>query len=355
MTGSVMAGEIAEQPTAVARTLDVLRPRGPQIRQVLAGSVHIRFAGRGTSDNAAVYGRYLTEAYAGINSSLAVPSIATHYNSPLDLRGSTYVSLSQSGHTDEIVLGQEWAHRQGAQTVAVTNDGISPLAAGAELALITQAGAEFAVPATKSFTTQMAAVAVLADQAGSNPLLATKEWDGLPPVLESLVAQQSEAAEIAKALAERGDDVLVTSRGLTYCTALELALKLEETCLRPVRGLSAADLLHGPAAVLTPGVTVLVVAPPVGRWLPPLTHLVGLIRARGARVVGVGGDARFAAACDEGIAVGVQTSELLAPIALAVPGQQIAEALSRALGLNPDAPHGLTKVTQTDVMPELHR
>jgi glucosamine--fructose-6-phosphate aminotransferase (isomerizing) len=346
--GSIMAAEIAEQPLAVARTLDELSRLVPAIRELAAGTRSLRFAGRGTSDNAAVYGRYLAEAHAGIPASLAAPSIATHYDAELDLRDTTYVSLSQSGRTEEIVVGQGWARRCGARTVAITNDADSPLARSAELALVTSAGPEVAVPATKSFTAQLAAVAMLVDNLGRKRIFGDEDFAALPAELESLVRRSDEAAAAARALAERDDEVLVTSRGLTYCTALEIALKLEETCLRPVRGLSAADLLHGPAAVVGPGVTVLLVAPPSGRWLPPLRQLAGEIRERGARIVGIGGDAEFGGACDESLAVGVATGELLAPLALTIPGQQFAEALAAARGLNPDSPRGLTKVTQTD-------
>jgi glucosamine--fructose-6-phosphate aminotransferase (isomerizing) len=143
---------------------------------------------------------------------------------------------------------------------------------------------------------------------------------------------------------------VATGRGYTLSSALEIALKLLETCRRPSLGLSSADLLHGPIAAIHPGTPVTVLAPPGGPLLPGLTALAARLRAGGAFVLGCGGDAGFAAACDHAIP-GPSLPEPLAPLALAVPGQLLVEALARRLGLDPDAPPGLDKVTQTDHCP----
>jgi glutamine---fructose-6-phosphate transaminase (isomerizing) len=142
-------------------------------------------------------------------------------------------------------------------------------------------------------------------------------------------------------------DTLVTGRGITYGTALEVALKLEETCLRPVRGLSYADLKHGPIAVVEADVAVVLVAAPDGPTVEGMTQLAETVHARHATVVGIGGDVAFAAQCDVAVP-GPALPEELAPLALAIPGQVMVEVLARRLGLNPDSPRGLSKVTQTD-------
>src|SRR6266536_1162041 len=296
-----MLHEISEQPDALARTLAALLPMRSQIARLADGRQHVLFVARGSSDNAAIYGRYLCEVLAGRQAALAAPSLATHYRADVGLTDTVAVCVSQSGETAEIAETQAWAAAHGARTVAITNVGDSTLARAADLALVTQAGEELAVPATKTYTTQLAAVA----------------------------------------------DTLVTGRGITYGTALEVALKLEETCLRPVRGLSYADLKHGPMAIVDVNVAAVLVAAPDGPTIDGMTQLATTVRERHAAVVGIGGDAAFAGNCDI-VLPGPDLPEALAPLALVIPGQLMVEALARRLGLDPDRPRGLSKVTQTE-------
>jgi glutamine---fructose-6-phosphate transaminase (isomerizing) len=341
-----MAREIAEQPAALERTLAALLPLRPQIAALAKDRRRLLLVARGSSDNAAIYGRYLAEVHAGVAGALAAPSVATLYAARLDLSDTVAICVSQSGSTQEIVETLEWAQRCGAATIAVTNVADSPLAAEADIALVTQAGPELAVPATKSYTTQVAALAVAVD--------------ALAPVRGSLDAGFAAVPEQAARTLEQGteldamverlvatEEVLVSGRGLAFGTTLEVALKLEETCLRPVRGLSYADLKHGPIAVVDHDLVTVLVAGPSGPTLPGLVELAGIVRGKGSPVLGIGGDAAFRAACDLAVA-GPDLSELLAPLALPIPAQLLAERLARRLGLDPDAPRGLKKVTQTD-------
>lgn len=337
---TVMRHEIGEQPAALARTLDALLPLQSQIAALAEGRRHVLFVARGSSDNAAIYGRYLCEVLAGRQAGLAAPSVATHYRADLDLSDTVAVSVSQSGETAEIAETQAWAAAHGARTVAITNVAGSTLANAADLALITEAGAEKAVPATKTYTTQLAAVAVLVSALGGRALDFGRVPDEAARLLDIDVT--AAAARLADA-----DDALVTGRGVTFGTALEVALKLEETCLRPVRGLSYADLKHGPIAVVDADLTAVLVAAPDGPMLAGMTELATTVRGKHATVVGIGGDATFAAQCDVALP-GPGLPEELAPLALAIPGQLMVEALARRLGLDPDAPRGLSKVTQTD-------
>jgi glutamine---fructose-6-phosphate transaminase (isomerizing) len=336
---TVMAREIGEQPGALARTLNELLPVRPQIAALAQARRHLLFVARGSSDNAAIYGRYLCEVLAGRQASLAAPSVATHYRADLDLSDTVTVSVSQSGETAEIAETQAWAAAHGARTVAITNVADSSLARAADLALVTHAGAELAVPATKTYTTQLAAVAVLVDALGGRPLDFARVADEAARLLDVDVAPAAATLAVAR-------DTLVTGRGITYGTALEVALKLEETCLRPVRGLSYADLKHGPIAVVDANVAVVLVAAPNGPTVEGMTQLAATVRARHATVVGIGGDAAFAGQCDVALP-GPALPEELAPLALAIPGQRMVEVLARRIGLNPDAPRGLSKITQT--------
>jgi glucosamine--fructose-6-phosphate aminotransferase (isomerizing) len=343
---TIMAQEVAEQPAAIAATLSALRPMRARIAQLAQGRQQILFVARGSSDNAAIYGRYLLEVHAGRTASMAAPSVATHYRRELDLSGALVVAISQSGRTQEIVATQDWARACGAATIAVTNVAGSPLATAADLALVTMAGAERAVPATKTFTTQLTAMAVLATALAPDPGALDNDLDRVPEQVEKLIANRA-GVDQAVTLLERTNEVLVSGRGLAYAAAVETALKLEETCLRPVRGLSYADLRHGPIAIVDPQLVSIVVAAQDGPMLEGLIELLLDLRSRGALTIGIGGDSGFAASADVSVA-GPDLPESVAPIALAVAGQLLAEGLALALGLNPDAPRGLHKVTQTD-------
>ena len=343
--GSWMAAEIREQPAALERTVGALLPRVPEVAAVAAGTRQVLFIARGSSDAAAHYGRYLCEVGAGRLATPASPSVATLYRRRLDLTGVLAVALSQSGRTAEIVETLVWARDCGARTVAVSNDGDSPLAAAAELALVTEAGPERALPATKTYTTQLAALVVLALGLGADPALAA----GLRRAPAAAAAALDTAAA-ADALAARLSDVdglVVSGRGFASSTAWELSLKVRETCAIDASGLSYADLLHGPIAVVGPRTPALLVAAADGPVLPGVLALAGRLRAAGAPVYGIGGGPALAAACTAALP-GPDLPEPLAPLALVVPGQLAAEALSRRLGLDPDAPGGLAKVTQTD-------
>jgi glucosamine--fructose-6-phosphate aminotransferase (isomerizing) len=305
----------------------------------------VLFIARGTSDNAAVYGSYLIQAHAGRLVSLAAPSIATTYKARVDLDGVLAIGLSQSGRTEEIVETLHWASACGARTLAVTNGGASsPLAQAADLAFVTEAGIEQAVPATKTFTTELAALAVIG--LGLGAALDPGELTAVPEAVESLLASPLDLAPIVDALAEV-PGVVVSGRGMAYAAALELAIKLKEACYLHAMGLSYADLLHGPIAVVDAQTPAIVVAADSGPTLAGSVDLARRVTGAGASAFGIGGGAALASVCAASLP-GPALPEWLAPIGLIVPGQLVTEALARRLGINPDLPRGLSKVTQTD-------
>lgn len=345
-TTSRMAAEIAEQPLAVGQTLEALLPLRGALQRLAQGRRQVLFAARGSSDNAAIYGRYLLEARAGVLGGLLSPSIATHYRARLDLSDALVVGVSQSGATADIVDTLAWASGQGAATVAVTNVPGSALAESADLALVTRAGPELAVPATKTYLTQLVALTVLGTALAPDPTMLDGELARVPDEVRRLVHDRHGVDEAVAALQDAAYAV-VSGRGLMMGTALEIALKLEETCLRPVRGYSYADLRHGPISVVTGGVTAVLVAAPDGPLLAPMIELAGDLAGRGATVVGIGGDPVFAGACAVHVP-GPELPEALAPLGAIVPAQLVVEGLARRLGLDPDNPRGLAKVTETD-------
>jgi glucosamine--fructose-6-phosphate aminotransferase (isomerizing) len=328
-----------------------------------------------------VYGHYLTEVYTGRLATLASPSIATTYKKRLDLSGVLAVAISQSGRTEEIVATLEWAGDCGARTIAITNAPDSPLAAAAQLALITLAGDELAVPATKTYTTQLAALAVVglglaaADPTGGGPGGGATGRSGgpggpggpggaagpgidpaalrrAPDEVDRLIAATESSGALPAMLAELAEvtGVVVSGRGLAFGTALELSLKLNEACYLRAMGLSYADLLHGPIAVVDQSTPAILVAAGSGPTLPGTVALARRVTGAGARAYGVGGGTELAAACRHALPTPA-LPEWVAPLALVVPGQLLVEALARKLGIDPDLPRGLRKVTQTDERP----
>jgi glutamine---fructose-6-phosphate transaminase (isomerizing) len=345
MTKTRMRQEIDEQPEALRHTFEALVPLGDELRTVARDTRRVLFIARGSSDNAAVYGQYLCSIRGGRLATLASPSIATTYRASVDLREVLAVAVSQSGATEEIVETLEWARHCGARTVAVTNVAGSPLTELADVGLVTQAGTELAVPATKTYTTQLAAMAVIAlaladDQSGVEAFRAVP--DAIATMLDAAPAAEELAARLTYA-----DTLVVSGRGYFYSTALEVALKFKEACYVSAVGLSFADLLHGPIAIVDVNTPALLIAAGDGPVLPGMTTLARRIVDAGAHVYGIGGDQAFVATCRSALP-GPALPEHLAPLALIVPGQLLVEALARARGIDPDIPRGLRKVTQTD-------
>jgi glucosamine--fructose-6-phosphate aminotransferase (isomerizing) len=338
-----MRAEIAEQPAVLRATIDALLPRAADAAALAGGARQVLFIARGTSDNAAVYGSYLIQAYAGRLATLASPSIATAYRSRIDLSGVLAVALSQSGRTEEIVETLAWARDCGARTLAITNGAASPLADTADVAFLTRAGTERAVPATKTFTTQLAALAVLAIGLGAD--LDPGELRHVPDEIEAMLARPGDLDPIVSELAGV-QGVVVSGRGMAYAAALELALKLKEACYLHAMGLSYADLLHGPIAVVDAQTPAILLAADSGPTLDGTVDLARRVTSAGARAYGIGGGDCLAAACTRALP-GPRLPEWLAPLGLIVPGQLLTEALARRLGLDPDRPRGLNKVTQT--------
>ncbi|HEV2451604.1 MAG TPA: SIS domain-containing protein [Streptosporangiaceae bacterium] len=338
-----MRTEIGQQPAALRATLDALLPRTDEVAALAGDTRQVLFIARGTSDNAAVYGTYLLQVYAGRLATLGSPSVATSYRSRVDLSGVLAVALSQSGRTEEIIETLAWARDCGARTLAVTNSAASPLAETAEVVLVTEAGTERAVPATKTFITQLAALAVLGIGLGAD--VDAGQLRQVPDEVERMLSEPGEVEAAAADLAGAAG-LVVSGRGLVYAVALELALKLKEACYLHAMGLSYADLLHGPIAVVDASTPAIIVAADTGPALDGAIKLARRVIAAGAKTLAIGGGPGLARECDRALP-GPRLPEWLAPLGLIVPGQLLTEALARRLGLDPDSPRGLSKVTQT--------
>ena len=337
--GGLMAAEMGEQPTVLAALAGCRADLVAGVRHVLPGRpAGVVLVARGSSDHAAIYGRYVLERAAGRPVALAAPSLQTLYGADVDYRDYVAIAVSQSGRTPEIVTVLERLRAGGARTVAVTNESDSPLAQAADAAVALQAGEERAVPATKTFTAQLAAFAVIAEAFGAVPWR-PEDWERVPAAVEGVLADPDPAGAVAAAI---GDAVglIAVARGYLYCVALEAALKLKETTSVLAEGYSAADFRHGPIAVVAHGLPVLAFAAS-GPAAGDVKSLAAEVRERGGRVFMVAD----VDAADLPFAAGLP--EALAPIPAVVRGQQVAHALALRRGVDPDVPFGLRKVTPT--------
>jgi glucosamine--fructose-6-phosphate aminotransferase (isomerizing) len=331
MKGQQMAAEMAEQPEVLARLAERAVAQVEAVRTLLPRPLAATvFLARGSSDNAAVYGRYLAELASGRPSGLAAPSLYTRYRAQVDWRGCLVVALSQSGATPEIVTTCRAMRAAGAVTVGITNDANSELSSIVDLVLSTDAGAEVAIPATKTVTAQMLLVMMVAEALGSVEVT-PEQLLMLSAAVQSILADPLPIDRLARRWAHV-DRLIIAGRGLGYAAALECALKVKETTGILAEGISTADLRHGPIATVYAGAPVLLVDTG-GPVAADLDELRQLLTDRHADVVT--------------LPLGPSLPEPLQVIAAVVRGQQLARDVALMRGADPDAPEKLSKVTLT--------
>jgi glutamine---fructose-6-phosphate transaminase (isomerizing) len=339
MNGAQMEREMRQQPERLRGLLAQADEIGAAVRALVPDPLHgVTIVARGSSDHAATCGRYLLETATGKPVSLAAPSLHTLYDIDADYRGQLVVAVSQSGHTPEIVATLRRLREAGGRGLAITNDSHSELAAAAEATLELGAGQELAVPATKTVTAQIVAFAMLAAALGPVPFTRA-ELAAVPACVEVVLRDWRPARSAADAIAGC-TRLVVVARGYLYGAALEGALKIKETCALLADGYSSADLRHGPIAAVTPEVPVVALDVP-GPAHDDVRSLVAELRDRDVTVITVSDSE------DADLTLPPGMPEALAPVVAVVRTQQLAHALALRLGLDPDAPVGLSKVTIT--------
>ena len=346
MITSNFESDILQQPSVIRQ---LIKDKTDQISE-LAGYLRsaaprfILIAARGTSDNAAIYAKYLFSSINRTPGGLAMPSLYSLYKSPPDMSGGLVVGISQSGQTPDVLSVIEEANRQNVPTLSITNDGDSPIARLADNAIVLDVGEEKSVPASKTYLAQLVVVAMLAAH-WSEELGYVDDVGRLAGLIEEVLAQGRMVERAARRFGKQ-DHLVVIGRGLNHCTTYEIALKIKELSYMAAQAYSAADFRHGPIAVLEAGYPVIAIAPN-GEALSDMRSMVEeAIRTKAdlcvvSNVDDVLDKALFPVRLPD------ELPEWLSPIVATVPGQLLALHLSLFKGIDPDNPRGLSKVTRT--------
>jgi glucosamine--fructose-6-phosphate aminotransferase (isomerizing) len=334
-----MFREAAEAPDVVRRQ----RKQNAKTISLLAGRLRaakpraVVTLARGSSDHAATFARYLIETRVGVLTSSASPSVGSIYDATPDLDGTVILVISQSGRSPDLLSAARQAAKRGALLVAMVNDEDSPLAALAHVVVPLGAGPERSVAATKSFIASLAATVHLLAAWTADP-----EIDAALSALPDKLAEAWDldwshgVPELASAMS-----MFVVGRGHALGVVQEAALKLKETCGIQAEGFSAAEVRHGPMAVVRKDFPVMLFGQ-TDEGLQSVASLADEFAARGARVLSAG------VPNAPGIRLPVIPADpLIAPILEIASFYRLANALSVARGLDPDRPLHLTKVTET--------
>lgn len=343
---SFLEQEIAEQPAVLRRLMteeaETVRRIGAAIREF--NPVFVSIAARGTSDNAARYMQYLLGVHAGLSVALATPSIHTLYKTSPNLSRALVIGISQSGQSPDVCQVVQDAREQGALTISITNDPASPIAQAAAYHINLRAGEERSVAATKTYTAQLTAGAMLVAA-----LTESGEMRAALAHLPDSVQETLTSAEQVRGWVERYryiNQFVCIGRGYNYCTAFEISLKVQELCYVTGLGYSEADFLHGPIAMLQPGFPVMVIAPD-GQALPTIREFLVKLRDRQVERLVISNVESLREDSRQYMSLPTGIPEWLTPILAVLPGQMFAMLLAAARGNPLDKPHGLTKVTIT--------
>lgn len=343
---SHMLDEIHQQPEVIRRLIARQRDAAEEIAAVIRGRScsFAVMAARGTSDNAAVFGKYLFEIVNGLPVALAAPSVFTLYDADLNLRDAVVFGISQSGQATDVNEYLEKARKRGAATVGITNVPDSAICAVSDHVIFCEAGEEKSVAATKTYTATLGAMYLIsAALEGSSRLV-----DGLANAAEAMESAFSVESRI-KSSVERYrymEECFVVSRGLNYATGFEVALKMAETSYMAAKPYSAADLMHGPIAVVDEGFPCLLIAPS-GKSFDTMARLAAGLSERKAEILAISDSKQVLdlAVCPIPAPAGLD--EVFTPVVYIALGQMFACYLAVARGHDPDQPRGLTKVTLT--------
>jgi len=339
--------EINEQPDRLKGLLSLQRKHVEKIAAEIRkrGVEYIFLAARGTSDNAGRYANYLFGAMNGLPLALATPSLFTYYRKPPVLKNALVIGVSQSGKSPDIVSVLEEGKRQGCMTLSITNEAKSPLANTSDFVLDIKAGDEKAVAATKTYTTELMAVAMFSAALSGNK----KQWDELGKVsgwMKEALKQNDFIAQAAQRY-RYIDQTVVLGRGFNYATAFEWALKMKELTYIIAEPYSSADFAHGPIAMVENGYPVFAVAAK-GKVFDSMLGMLKRLRSDiEAELVVISNDKRALSLAQVPLKIPADLPEWLSPLVSILPAQLFAYHLTTAKGYNTEQPRSIRKVTET--------
>jgi len=334
-----MFREAAQAPQAVRAQLQVNAARVQQLAARLRRERPraIVTCARGSSDHAATFARYLIETHLGLLTSSAAPSVSSVYEAQPDLAGAVMMAISQSGASPDLLAAVTSARAAGARIIALVNAEDSPLAQLADDLIPLRAGEERSVAATKSYIASLAAIVQLVASWSEDA-----ELDGAlqqAPELLERAWQLDWSAAVSRLTPAH--NLYVVARGLGLAIAQEAALKFKETCALHAEAVSAAELRHGPMALVGRGFPLLVFAQH-DESRAGVAELAAELAARGAAVLLAG-----ATAAQTTVLPTQAAHPVIEPLLFAQSFYRMANALSLARGHDPDRPPHLSKVTET--------
>ncbi|OBP14069.1 glutamine--fructose-6-phosphate aminotransferase [Rheinheimera sp. SA_1] len=331
MTPTIMAQEAAEAP---ARIREQLAANSSTIAAIVSqinqrAPKYVYMVGRGSSDHAGVFAKYLIEIEIGLPVVHSAPSIASVYNKQLQLADALVLVISQSGRSPDILAQVAMAKAAGAMVVALVNDTTSPLADQADFVVPLFVGPEKAVAATKSYLATLSALLQLVAVWSQQPEL-LKAVNALPELLLQAQALPAQLTPEGVANVKHG---VVLGRGPGYAIAREIALKLKEVCGIHAEAFSSAEFLHGPVTLVKDQFAIIDVTVHDEAYAAHKAQ-INEVQSRGASLVHL----------DHGDLV---THPRVLPLLVLQRFYLDVEAVARSRGVNPDAPPGLNKVTKT--------
>jgi glucosamine--fructose-6-phosphate aminotransferase (isomerizing) len=332
----VLANLLARQKENIEKIAKAIRERNIE---------YVFLAARGTSDNAGRYANYLWGAHNQLPLALATPSLFTYYHQTPRLKNALVVGISQSGQSPDIVSVLAEGRSQDCMTLAITNDPNSPLAETAEFVIDLMAGPEKAVAATKTYTAELMAVAMLSAALSNEPsrveeLARVPGWAGEVLGLDNEIERISQRYRFMR-------QCVVLGRGFNYATAFEWSLKLKELTYTLAEPYSSADFMHGPIALIDQGFPVMAVAPG-GKVFDALMPVLSQVRLdQSCELMVISDQPAALSLAHSSLRLPAGIPEWLSPIVSIIPAQLFCLHLTQTKGLNTEAPRTIRKVTET--------
>ncbi len=339
--------EIFEQPAVMqnllAKQKDKIAEIAAEIRK--RDLTYVFLAARGTSDNAGRYANYLWGAHNSLPVALATPSLFTYYQTPPRLKNALVVGVSQSGKSPDIVSVITEGKKQGCPTLAITNDPDSPLAQESDFVIDIHAGAEKAVAATKTYTAELMALAMLSVALGDDNKREA-ELNRVPAWAEQILRLDDHINTIAQRYRYM-ERCVVLGRGFNYSTAFEWSLKLKELTYVVAEPYSSADFQHGPIAMVESDFPVMAVAPGGKVFDSLMSMLTGLRNDHNAELLIISDQQAALNIAQSSIQLPSGIPEWVTPLITILPAQLFCYHLTQAKGYSTESPRSIRKVTET--------